>query len=66
MEPEETYKKAIQRLQQIVSDIERNELDVDTLSEKTKEATRLIKFCKERLYKVDEEVQKILEELDNE
>ncbi|MCK9343326.1 MAG: exodeoxyribonuclease VII small subunit [Massilibacteroides sp.] len=66
MESEETYKKATLRLQQIISDIERNELDVDTLSEKVKEATYLIKFCKERLYKVDEEVQKILEELDNE
>ena len=66
MESEETYKNAILRLQQIISDIERNELDVDTLSEKVKEATHLIKFCKERLYKVDEEVQKILEELDNE
>ena len=37
---------------------------VDILSEKVKEATRLIKLCKEKLYKVDEEVKKVLEELD--
>ena len=29
-----------------------------------KEATRLIKLCKDKLYKVDEEVKKVLEELD--
>ena len=32
--------------------------------EKVREATRLIKLCKEKLYKVDEEVKKVLEELD--
>ena len=31
-------------------------------SEKVKEATRLIKLCKEKLYKADEEVKKVLEE----
>ena len=39
-------------------------MDVDLLSEKVREATRLIKLCKEKLYKVDEEVKKVLEELD--
>jgi exodeoxyribonuclease VII small subunit len=45
-----------------VADIENGELDVDLLSEKVKEATRLIKLCKEKLYKADEEVKKVLEE----
>ena len=48
----------------IVSDIENGDLDVDILSEKVKEATRLIKLCKEKLYKADEEVKKVLEELE--
>ncbi|MDF9829880.1 exodeoxyribonuclease VII small subunit [Parabacteroides sp. PF5-6] len=60
----ETYNEAIEKLHQIVADIEKNDLDVDLLSEKVKEATRLIKLCKEKLFKVDEEVKKILEELD--
>ncbi len=59
-----SYNDAIAKLRRIVSEIEDNELDVDLLSEKVQEATRLIKFCKEKLYKVDEEVKKILEELD--
>lgn len=60
----ETYNDAVEKLRKIVSDIESNDLDVDILSEKVKEATRLIKLCKERLFKADEEVKKILEELD--
>ncbi|MDR1402781.1 MAG: exodeoxyribonuclease VII small subunit [Tannerellaceae bacterium] len=60
----ETYKEAIETLREIVADIEKDELDVDILSDKVKEATRLIKLCKEKLYKVDEEVKKVLEELD--
>lgn len=51
-------------MRQIVGEIERGDLDVDLLSERVKEATRLIKLCKEKLYKVDEEVKKALEELD--
>jgi Exonuclease VII small subunit. len=63
-EKKETYNDAVAKLRVIVADIERGELDVDLLSEKVKEATRLIKLCKEKLYKVDEEVKKVLEELE--
>ena len=61
---EETYNEAIEKLRKIVAEIENGDLDVDILSEKVKEATRLIKLCKEKRYKVDEEVKKVLEELD--
>ena len=60
----ETYNEAIEKLRQIVAAIEKDELDVDLLSEKVKEASRLIKLCKEKLYKVDTDVQKVLEELE--
>ena len=61
---EESYKEAIEKLRRIVAEIDRDELDVDLLSEKVKEASRLIKLCKEKLYKVDEEERNVLEELD--
>ncbi|MDH6356743.1 exodeoxyribonuclease VII small subunit [Parabacteroides sp. PF5-9] len=64
IEQKESYIEAMEKLRKIVADIEGNELDVDVLSDKVKEATRLIKLCKEKLYKADEEVKKILEELD--
>ena len=63
MGSKETYNGAVEKLRLIVEDIESGELDVDILSEKVKEATRLIKLCKEKLFKADEEVKKILEEL---
>lgn len=60
----ETYNEAVEKLRKIVADIENGELDVDLLSEKVKEAARLIKLCKDKLYKVDDEVRKVLEELE--
>jgi len=63
MSEKETYNESIERLRAIVADIEKGELDIDELSEKVKEAGNLIQLCKEKLYKADEEVKKILEEL---
>ena len=60
----ESYQEAMEKLRRIVVEIEGGELDVDVLTERVKEATRLIKLCKEKLYKVDEEVKKVLEELE--
>jgi exodeoxyribonuclease VII small subunit len=61
---EETYSEAVDKLRKIVAEIENGNLDVDVLSEKVKEATRLIKLCKDKLFKVDEDVKKALEELE--
>ena len=63
-EKKESYNKAIEKLRGIIQDIESGELDVDMLSEKVKEASRLIKLCREKLFKADEEVKKILDTLD--
>lgn len=63
-EKKESYNKAIEKLRGIIHDIESGELDVDVLSEKVKEANRLIKLCREKLFKADEEVKKILDTLD--
>ena len=43
---EESYNEAVDKLRRIVTEIEQGNLDVDLLSEKVKEATRLIKLCK--------------------
>ena len=63
-EKKESYNKPIEKLRGIIHDIESGELDVDVLSEKVKEASRLIKLCREKLFKADEEVKKILDTLD--
>ena len=49
------YEEAIKELETIVSQIEKNELDIDQLTERLKEAKELVKLCKDKLYKTDEE-----------
>ena len=60
----ESYNEAIEKLRNIIAEIEQDKLDVDLLTDKVKEATRLIKLCKDTLYEVDAEVKKVLEELE--
>jgi len=55
-----TYKDAFVRLKEIQSMIEGNQLDVDELSGILKEASSLLKICKEKLFVVSEETKKIL------
>lgn len=55
-----TYEKAIKRLEEIVRNIESGETDIDTLSAALKEAKELVVFCKDKLTKVEEDVNKIL------
>ena len=63
-EEKATYNSAVARLRQIIEESERGELDVDVLSAKVREAGRRIQLCKDKLLKADEEVKKILDELD--
>ncbi len=58
------YTEAFQELQSIVSEIEQGEISVDELSEKVKRAALLIKVCKLKLTTTEEDVNKILKELD--
>jgi exodeoxyribonuclease VII small subunit len=58
-----SYKEAFARLEKIQTLIESNSLDVDELGDKLKEASVLLKICKEKLFKVNEETKKILEEI---
>lgn len=57
---ETTYEAAIKQLEDIVSKMENDELDIDSLSQQMKTAQRLIKLCKDKLAKTDEEITKIL------
>lgn len=58
----ETYLQAVERLEKIVRQIDNNELDIDVLSEKIKEANEIIAFCTQKLTKADQEVEKLLKE----
>jgi exodeoxyribonuclease VII small subunit len=58
------YKDAFEELQSIVNDIELGEISVDELAEKVKRATVLINICKTKLATTEEDVNKILKELE--
>ena len=54
------YEDAVRQLEEIVAKMESDELDVDSLSLQLKTAQKLIKLCKDKLAKTDEEITKIL------
>ena len=53
------YEDAIRQLEDIVEKLENNELDSDEMPEALKRAQQLLKLCRDRLTKTDEEIQKI-------
>ena len=55
-----TYTEAIDRLNEIMQQMESGELDVDALTETLKEARQLLAFCKEKLHTIEQDVQQIM------
>jgi exodeoxyribonuclease VII small subunit len=60
------YSKAIDRLEDIIVKIENDQIDIDELSEKVKEAVSLIKLCKEKIEKAELEVKNVVEGFEKE
>ncbi|MCD8202630.1 MAG: exodeoxyribonuclease VII small subunit [Prevotella sp.] len=60
MQTEISYEDAVKQLEEIVNKLENNELDIDSLSRQLKTAQELIKMCKDKLTKTDEDIKKIL------
>ena len=58
------YEEAIRQIEDIVERLENDEMDIDSLGTELKKAQKLIKLCKDKLTKTEEEVKKILEEAD--
>ena len=56
------YEEAVAKLEEIVEKMENDELDIDQLSEQLKRAKDLVKLCKAKLTKTDEEIKKLLSE----
>ena len=58
------YTQAFEELQQIVKQMEHADISVDDLAEKIERAGVLIKICKEKLTKTEEEINKITEKFE--
>lgn len=61
-----TYSQALTELEQIIGEIESEDIDLDALEEKVKRAAFLIKFCRDKLRSTEEEVKKVLSEMEGE
>ena len=59
MNKEIKYEEALKQLQEIVEKMENDEFDIDELAAQLKAAQRLIKLCKDKLSKTEEEILKI-------
>lgn len=56
-----TYNEAMMRLEEITAKIQGGKVDIDELAGLLKEAQELVNFCREKLYKVDEEIKALTE-----
>ena len=56
------YEEAVAQLEKIVDKMENDELDIDQHSDQLKRAKELVKLCKDKLTKTDEEIKKLLSE----
>ncbi len=61
-----SYQDAITEIETILEKMENEELDVDVLSSRIKRVSQLIKLCREKLHKTEQEVEKILDEMEKE
>ena len=58
------YSKAVEKLEEIISKIENEAIDVDELSAKVKEAVSLIKTCKGKIEKAELEVKQVVKDFE--
>ncbi|MDO5571890.1 MAG: exodeoxyribonuclease VII small subunit [Bacteroidales bacterium] len=60
----ESYSQAVKELEQIVSKLQSDDCEIDELREYTARSVELLKICKEKLFKTDEELKKLLEAME--
>jgi exodeoxyribonuclease VII small subunit len=58
-----TYQAALDELNQIAIDMESEKISIDELAEKVKRASLLLRFCNAKLKSTEDDVRKILGEI---
>ena len=60
-----SYTEAVVELETILAELERSEdVNMDVISEKVKRAAFLMEFCKKQLHELDEDLEKIMNNMD--
>lgn len=60
-----SYTEASAELQQIVEELENSEIKIDLLEAKVKRAAVLLKICRDKLYKTEQNVLEALKTIDD-
>jgi len=58
------YSEAVEELNEILSELESERVDVDDVAVKVKKAIELIKLCREKITNTELEVEKIVKEFE--
>lgn len=56
-----TYEEAIQQLESLTRQMEQGNISIDELATKLQEAQKLIKFCRDRLTKIDTKLKSLFD-----
>lgn len=59
------YEEAIKELESIIAGIEDNAISIEELSKNMKRATELIKICKSKLLKTENDINEVLKDLES-
>lgn len=60
-----SYTKAMQEVEAILADLEKDNPDIDLMSRQVERAVELLQACKDKLYNTDEEIKRVFEQLNN-
>ena len=60
------YREAVERLDEIISQLDNEDVDVDELAAQVKEAVELIRACKAKIDKAELEVKKVVDDFSKE
>lgn len=59
-----TYTEAVKELEDIVRKLQDEEVEIDQLKALVTRSTELLSFCKKTLHETDEEIKKIIDNLE--
>jgi len=62
----QTYTEAVNELESILAELEQSaDVNMDVIAEKVKRAAVLMEFCKKQLHELDEELEKMMADLED-
>lgn len=59
-----SYSEAIQKIEEILEQIEEGNMEIDQLGESLKEVSNLIQLCKSKISKTEKEINNILQNIE--